>query len=520
MMFNRTLTWLGFILSFLIPTILATNYTLNNIYISGPHGYDAGWFAYLISHATQWPLPNPSLFGGTFFSTHMSLIFYLYSAIYHGLNGMGFTFPPSLFFGVTQGVWFGLLSLSAYGLFLPCQEKRNSIHICLAFIFSLLTVANGVSFSIMAFPHIEIGIPALLIAFFALWVKRFHTLCYLPLIMGLMMREDAGLHYAWAFILVAIAFYCFSRKAPAFKNTTHYFSYLAILCFSYSVAIIVLQTLWFHSHMLSNIYVGSPPFHHVTWAFIKHRFLLIILTTPYIYVPLFISAFLAYAHRDPLQALGLFFILPWMTFSFFAVAVGAGTLMSYYAFPILISFLWPAIAYGLTQKYEIALRSYIAYWKDGCIILVSSLLSAIALLVIGYFVFSLTLPPHFLQDNLHNIVDFRWTQHWKKDQHTLDMVFSTHQLGEHFMVDSAVAGLEIDNITSKNFHEKDSLPSPPSATEAEAIDLMVFLPHLRGDSRVTEKIITMAHLTVTCPLPGSRYRIAKKQGTHPELCHR
>ncbi len=511
---TKALQWLCFSLSFLLPAIFVANFTLNHFYVNGGYVYDSGWLAYLSTHAAYWPLINPTFIGGSFFNIHMALIFYPYFAIYKLFSGIGFSLPPAVFFSITQGFWFGLLSLSAYGLFLPLREKRNSIHVGLAFIFSLLALANGVSISIMAFPHFEIGISASFIAFFALRANHYQKLCYIPLICGLMIREDTGLHYSWAFILLAVTFYFFEKNKEQ-RYLSAYFVRLAILCFAYAAVIITLQAIFFHSTMLSKIYLGSPAFHHVTWSFIKHRLLLITLTKSYLYVPLIISVMLAYRRRDILQSLGFFFVIPWITFSFFAVTTGAGILESYYAFLIPIALLWTAIIYGLAKETAVSMRSYLSYWKDGSIVLVSSTVSFIIMLTTLYYLFLPTISPEVFQKKISHFFGFEWAHHWKNNQQALDTIFSANLLGQNFVIDSAVAAIEIDKITQKNFYER---PTPPSKVEAEKIDVMLYLPNSMRDDDMTKKIISMADLNITCSLPGSSYNIAKKTGTHPELC--
>ena len=517
MLLKRIITalqWLCCSLSFFLPAIIVANFTLNHFYVNGGYVYDSGWLSYLSTHAAYWPLINPTFIGGTFFDTHMSFIFYLYFIVHNLFSWVGASLPSPVFFSITQGFWFGLLSLSAYGLFLPLREKRKSIHVGLAFIFSLLVLANGVSISIMAFPHFEIGISASLIAFFSLWANRYQKLCYIPLICGLMIREDAGLHYGWVFILLAVTFYFFEKNKKK-KYLSSYFVRLAILCIAYAAVIITLQTLFFHSTMLSKIYLGSPAFHHITWSFVKHRLLLITLTKSYIYAPLIISAVLAYRRRDILQSLGVFFVIPWITFSFFAVTTGAGILESYYAFLTPIALLWTAITYGLAKETAVSMRSYISYWKDGSIVLASSTFSFIIMLTTLYYLFLPTISPEIFQKKISHFFGFEWAYHWKNNQQALDTIFSANLLGQNFVVDSAVAAIEIDKITQKNFYER---PTPPSKVEAEKIDVMLYLPNSMRDDDMTKKIISMADLNITCSLPGSSYHIAKKTGTHPELC--
>jgi len=58
-----------------------------------------------------------------------------------------------------------------------------------------LLAYNGVFLASIGFPHFEIGIPALLMAFFAARISGHKAVAWLFLCFGLFLREDAGFHY-------------------------------------------------------------------------------------------------------------------------------------------------------------------------------------------------------------------------------------------------------------------------------------------------------------------------------------
>lgn len=494
--------WLCFGLSFLLPAAFATSVTLNHFYVSGGLVLDSGWFVYLSTHASSWPLANPPLLGGSFFSVHISPTFYLYTAIYKILAWAGLSVPPAVFLSLSQGLWHGLISLAAYSLFIPLPEKRKWHHIGLAFLLALFVMANGVSVSMIVFPHFEIGVAALLLTFFALWSNGYKKLCYLPLVIGVMMREDAGLHYFGAFILLATTFHFF-EKTKAFKHYTPYFLRLACLCLLYSIGAIALQTLWFHPDAFTRIYSGLPPFQHLSGDFIKERLHFISRQRTYIYAPLVTLTALACLRKNALQAFGPCCVIPWIILAISAINVSAGTLAFYHAFPILIVFLWPAICYGLTKHTNIPKYSFITCWRDASIIMVLS--TALFWL----------LPRAISHDYLKEAFQFKWHHSVKQNQQALNTVFSTNLLGEHFLVDNAVAAIEIDKINAINFSEQvHSL----SKNELKKIDLFLFLPNAIHDKEETRKTLQQLNLSITCALQDSDYQIAKKPGTHPELC--
>src|ERR1041384_2004121 len=97
------------LVSFLIPTLLVTDYTLAHFYVRGAYYTDSGWYSYLATHLSGWPLANPPALGGTYFSYHISPIFFLPSLLYSLLfPGM----PAAAFFSLFHGVQFGLIGLA------------------------------------------------------------------------------------------------------------------------------------------------------------------------------------------------------------------------------------------------------------------------------------------------------------------------------------------------------------------------------------------------------------------------
>lgn len=500
--FLRVFQYIAFILSFILPAILAVNVTFNHFYTIGGVVLDSGWFAYLSTHATSWPLPNPPLIGGTYFATHVSLIFYLYSILYKILVGAGVLLPNVVFFSLTQSFWFGLLSLAAYGLLLPIHAVRKESQIILAWLFALLVTLNGISLSMLIFPHFEIAMPALLLSFFALWSHRYKKLCIISLLLGLLIREDAGLHYFGVFILLSISLYFFTSK-PELRQHIKYFFSLAILCLSYSIIIIALQKHFYHLHTLSGVYLGTPLFHHVTRSFIDQKIHFFLIYRTYIYIPLIGCLILAYFQRCILLAMGAFFVIPWIALAFFAFSPDAGRLVFYYSFPILIALLWPAIVYALEKNTAPAKKSYFFYWSQA---------SAIIFLSFITFWF-------FPRDVSHQLLktscSFEWLAHWKNNQKILDELFEKNNLSQDFMVDNAIGAIEINKITSQNFYF--TIEDVPK-NRFNTIEALVFLPNSIHDKTTTQEIIRLAHLNIICSLTDSDYSLATKKGVYADLC--
>ena len=162
------------LLAFLVPAVLATNYTINVFYTLGAAILDSGWFAHLACHG----LENPPALGVTFLADHMSAVLALL-ALVHTISP---TMPDPVFFALSQGFWFGVLGLAAslcVAQWLPAGR---------GLLLALLCAMNGISLATLGFPHIEIAIPALILLVLALLTTGRHVAalrCVRPTLPGL-----------------------------------------------------------------------------------------------------------------------------------------------------------------------------------------------------------------------------------------------------------------------------------------------------------------------------------------------
>jgi hypothetical protein len=307
--------------------LLATNYTVNRFYVLGAAMWDSGWYAHLAATG----LRNPPAIGGWFLSDHMSLILVITSLI-HQLTPQ--TTTP-IFFAFTQGLWFGLLGLAASLCLRPLLPSLQAVML------SVLCAANGISLATIGFPHIEIAIPALILLILACWTRGYRRLAWMLVPLLLMVRENGGLHLAIIVALLAIWRWHLTRSWRAAWPE----AILSAVGLLGSVASFGVQKALFVSDVdqLHETYLGMPPLAHVDWAFLGHRIYRLAQNRSYIYLPLLISLVVAVRRRDWLLALGALAGLPWVLLALVACSSGAGELMSYYGFPLMVGLCWPMI---------------------------------------------------------------------------------------------------------------------------------------------------------------------------------
>jgi hypothetical protein len=193
---ERTTPWFCHSLAFLIPAVLATNYTVNRFYTLGAAMWDSGWFAHLAATG----LRNPPAIGGWFLSDHMSLVFAI-TALVHALTP---NVPAPIFFAITQGIWFGSLGLAASLCLRPLLPAVPTAML------SVLCAMNGISLSTISFPHIEIAIPALILLILTFWARGFRRTAWMLvplLLMNSRGRRLASRNHRRADRMLALACY-------------------------------------------------------------------------------------------------------------------------------------------------------------------------------------------------------------------------------------------------------------------------------------------------------------------------
>src|SRR5262249_25451581 len=103
--------------------------------------------------------------------------------------------PPQLFAGLT-GAMHALDAPLIYALVRAGHGSTAAYGRALAFVVALMSAVNGVALASIGFPHFEVAISSLTIAFFALRALGHKRLSLVAFAACLMVREDAGLYPA------------------------------------------------------------------------------------------------------------------------------------------------------------------------------------------------------------------------------------------------------------------------------------------------------------------------------------
>ncbi len=421
---SRKLTpgWTVIPLCFLLPGLLSTNYILNYFYGKGAAALDAGWFAALESGPVSLSLPNPALISGSFFSYHISPIFVLLAAVHRYLLPL----PAPVFFALTQGLWQATLGAAAALCVTRCLPGRPVV----CTVLGLACAGNGIALAMLGFPHVEIAISALLMSTLVLRLCGFHGrsrwLWTCPLVLLLMVREDAGLQCAAVFGCLALY-----RLRNGDRRSGVGDLGTALLCACLSGAELAIQEHPFPAppNMFAAIYSGTPPFAHVTHAFLQGRLYRLYQDRAYVWAPICLALFYAAVTRDVLPAIGSVACLPWCVLACVAISPSAGEMVSYYSFPMMIGSLWPMLGVLPAFRAEPQARWRYLWLQSGML-----------MLSIGLF-FEWGSANH--DPTPWTSMGFGWTRRIGPMEAFTDTLLAKRPTLGHFVVDDAVVSLRM-----------------------------------------------------------------------------
>lgn len=318
-----------------IPFVAFANLVLFHFYARGSFVLDSGLLASLMWHSNAALTQPASLGGGSFFGTHVPLLFLPLSALSWCLP---FSMPQ--FFAGFVGFSHALLALAVFWLLVEGFGLRRGVGPWIAALAALGFAFSGLAIAIARYPHFETLIAAFFLLFAVAQVLGHPRLAVAFFVLGLATREDAGFHY------VAILGLLVTRNVtygvPLRQQRTEWTFALAALF--YAIAVMAVQRLVFpETSAFARVYLGDPPLAHLSAGLIAHRILFFLVSHPYILYPALGACIWALRARNPCIVLAFAAGIPWLLLHLLAKSPLAGMLVSYYAFPFLIALAWPLL---------------------------------------------------------------------------------------------------------------------------------------------------------------------------------
>lgn len=249
---------------FVIPFWINYTIVVDSFYRCRAPLFDSGLVAGILWHNT-WALLTPTVTGSTsFLQTHTTFIYWFASAL-------SYWAPLNMvqLFGVFLGFFYALPAITLYWFL---QRYWTGLGLLRAGLLGLLFAFNGISQSMMGYPHTEIAGVALLIIFLCCWASRGYRWAIASLVLCLMVREDMGFHAFSILVLVLIAQWWHNHQflRESFGRWTLGF---AVAAFLYSCSMIILQKSLFPDgdNALARVYLGHPPLAQVSVAMLIER---------------------------------------------------------------------------------------------------------------------------------------------------------------------------------------------------------------------------------------------------------
>lgn len=322
------------ILSFVLPFIVHVIYIYHVFYSDGAYLHDAGWYAWLM-HDGGWLLHNPpAIDGQSFYLNHVTPLLSVLALLTAPLP-VNHVAVFACYLGTSVGLISSVCCLALQRWFLPGGGGMRS---ALAVALSLLFAGNGLSLVIAHYPHIEILIPALQMCFLYLWLAGRSRLALVPLAVGLLVREDAGFHFAS--LLGTMGLFGWFSAGPNSRPKRELL--YAAGCCAVSLSMFTLQKVCFpnNAHLFRHIYLGEPTYAHVTGQMLAQRFALYATQRGYLWAPTLVCIAAGFVIRCAPVWLGLVAATPWVALHFLAYAAIPGSLFAYYAFPLFVGWSW------------------------------------------------------------------------------------------------------------------------------------------------------------------------------------
>jgi hypothetical protein len=472
---SRAPSLLAAAVAFAVPTVLFYRLVMYHFYIRGGFVQDTGLLAALTWHngiTLQMPLAAG---GGTFFAVHTAPVLVLLSAISDLLPAS----MPQMFAGFV-GACHGLLALPMFWLLTAGYGTRRGWPLLLACFGAVGFASSGLAIAIARFPHFEpFGAACLLLSLVAL-VLQHRRIAMLAFALALATREDVGLHAFGFLSLWAIAD---RLRGVAWRRNAWVIGF-ALAGLAYSLLALLVQHLAFPGHSsFTRIYLGDPPYAHLTAALLASRLLGWPMAHGYIFIPAIAVLIWAVRTRDAFLLVGYVACVPWTLLHLLAVGPVAGWMVAYYGYPFLIAMAWPFVA-GVAGR-RTGPASPAPPWKPGAALLA---LVALSWLPAGppYDPGRIALPDAFL-------VQPSAVQQSATDDAITTLAAARNELGP-FMVDNSVAA-----IVPSEFANDELLPwakaTPHTAlflAEGYDADKLRGLPGLPGRYKVPGTTLRIA----------------------------
>ena len=315
---------------------------LNHFYRYGAVLLDSGLLADLAWHQ-GWVLSGSAFNeASSFFAVHIAPVFVVLSAL-------SWLAPMAMaqWFALVTGTAHALLAVAVFWMLAADYRMRGGWRAAAAIAFAVAFSFNGLAIAQVRYPHFEILIAGFMLLFFVAWWRQRLALAAIFFVLCLICREDAGFHLSAVLaVLVALR----RRDGVPLSAQRPALIFLA-LGLAYSLGATLLGfALSPGASSFSRVYLGTPPFGHLSAELLAIRALGLVIARTYIFLPALCAVIWAIVARNPYLLVGYIAFIPWTVLHLLANSDLAGTLSSYYGFPYLVAAFWPLIGWRIGTR--------------------------------------------------------------------------------------------------------------------------------------------------------------------------
>jgi hypothetical protein len=315
---------------------------LAHFLIQGAFYLDSGFFGFLLSEADLLMKFPPVLGEGTYMATHVSPAFWPMQWLSQLLQ-----IKPHLMVGIWQGLLFAGMGIAGL-VFVERAHLENSLRNSRWMWFVLLLLPfSGLALSILVYPHTEAMAMSVLFLSLALSLEEnvlAQVSSWLLLVFALMVREDVGFHVFGLYMTFLVLAFVSQKLPTQWKKILT----AAVIGFLYSIVVLKIQKSYFTGdNAFARIYSGDPAWAHVGVQFLAKRIGEFLIHKPYLSIPLVIYIVYVARTRSLVMAAPVLAFVPWLAVNLAAIAPTAGSVMAYYAYPLLALFIWPLVTLRL-----------------------------------------------------------------------------------------------------------------------------------------------------------------------------
>jgi hypothetical protein len=308
-------------------------YILNHFFVNAPYLLDSGFYSALIYHAGISPQnPNIALnFAPDYFTFHFSpyvVVFSLLSYIQ--------PLQRIEYYALFQGLVYAPLGAVTYAVSRHLEPDRMLRRILITLAAALAFSFSGLVLTFIGYPHYEPAMCAFICFALLFVISGRVLLAWLFIVLAAMVREYGGFHTGLALMPLL---YLRWRGVSMPVTVRQLITMIGGAC-AMSIAGVAFQKIFFATTTLNHIYLGSPPFHHVTSELLATRADNFIIWCKHIYYPFLATCLIAILRRDARYLLGWVATVPWFLLNILALQDVKATFFGYTAIPFVVSIFW------------------------------------------------------------------------------------------------------------------------------------------------------------------------------------